>query len=293
MSAPLVGQEAARALAARLRDCKTSPTVLFWLKLRRATLSQTELGTLLLKLCDDLSITTAYLGPIFFQAVTELSRNLHPICPDFYSVDGKKAEAIEKFKKQLCQRRALEGCGDPYHLMGALMPFCFQCLCPKSDMTTHAFAGALFFIFATPEDGLRMILKIYQNKGAYDYNGDVRVFTQVYEHRIGANFLGGDVKGAENRLAYIMLDWEIEESKLQNRLTGEQIKKLCADFPLWFYKQMHDKLLVDHDAFVTGKFFVCVYVFNSLTFPPLHSRAQAQEQGSGRRGLQALRPRCL
>ena len=290
---PLIGQDAAEALAARLKGCKTSLTVLFWLKLRRTTLSQTELGILLLKLCDDLSISTASLGPRFFQAVTELSRDLKPICPDFYSVDWEKAGAIERFKKELCQRRALEGCGDPYHLMGALMPFCFQCLCPKSAMTTNAFAGALFFVFATPEDGLRMILKIYKNKGAYKYNGDVRVFSQVYEHRIGVNLLGGDVKGAENRLAYIMLDWEIEESKLQNRLTGEQIKKLCADFPLWFYKQMHDKLLVDHDAFVTGKFLLLFFNTVQVAHSLPRSRAQAQEQGTGRRGLQALHPRGL
>jgi len=250
------GTDAANALAARLKTCKTSPTVLFWLKLRRSMLEQTELGSFLLKLCEELKINAADLNPDFFKAVTAMSCDLRPVCPDFFVVDPLKLRAIDKFREKLMRRRTLEGGGDPYHYVGAHMPFCFQCLCPKSETTTNAFAGALFFIFAAPEDGMRAILNIIRGGGKYDHGGSVRTFSQVYEHRIGANFFSsGGGRSLENRLAYIMLDWEVQESKLIGRLTREEIKGLCRDFPLWFYRQMHDKLLVDPDAFVTGRQF--------------------------------------
>jgi hypothetical protein len=246
------GTNAAIALVNRLKSCKTSPTVLFWLKLRKQTLEQTELGTFLLKLCYEMRVDAANLDPSFFQEVTKVSHELKPVCPDFFVVDPLKLNAIDRFRDQLRRRRAMESCGDQYHYMGAHMPFCFQCLCPKSAATTNAFAGALFFIFAAPEDGLRAILKIVRGDGLYHHRDSVRVFSQVYEHRIGAGFLSSGGKSLENRLGYIMLDWEIQESKLIGRLTREEIRRLCMEFPLWFYQQMHDKLLVDPDTFVTG-----------------------------------------
>ena len=78
---------------------------------------------------------------------------------------------------------------------------------------------------------------------------------------IGAGFLSSGGKSLENRLGYIMLDWEIQESKLIGRLTREEIQGLCREFPLWFYQQMHDKLLVDPDTFVTGAQFSFYLIF--------------------------------
>ena len=255
------GANAANALVNRLKSCKTSPTALFWLKLRKQTLEQTEVGSFLLRLCHELRINAANLDQTFFQTVTQLTFDLSPVCPDFFVVDPLKLNAIDRFREELRRRRAMEGCGDAYHYMGAHMPFCFQCLCPKSAATTtNAFAGALFFIFAAPEDGLRAILEIVRGSGRFDHRGSVRTFSQVYEHRIGASFLTAGGKSLENRLGYIMLDWEIQESKLVGRLTREEIQGLCSEFPLWFYRQMHDKLLVDPDTFVTGALLFQIFV---------------------------------
>jgi hypothetical protein len=75
----------------------------------------------------------------------------------------------------------------------------------------------------------------------------------VYEHRLGSQFFSLDVQCKVNRLAYILIDWEVEESRLGGRMSRSELQTLCLEFPLWFYKRMIELRLVEDDAFVTGK----------------------------------------
>jgi hypothetical protein len=166
------------------------------------------------------------------------------------------------------------------------MPFCFQCLRPKSEKNKCAFSGSLFFIFSTLEDGLRMIhmilgsgyythegvrhefSQVYEHRlGSQFFSPDARhEFSQVYEHRLGSQFFSPDAQCKSNRLAYILIDWEVEESRLGGRMTRSELQTLCLEFPLWFYKRMTELRLVDDDAFVTGKqsttknYFVTIFI---------------------------------
>jgi len=253
------GKIAAELLIARLAQCKTSPTVLFWLKLRPKYFGLTELGSSLLRLCTEHDVVHSP-NSAFFLSVKEKCEKFPPIAPDFFVVSRKKVEAVKNFREELRRRFILDGGRtDPFMYMGAFMPFCFQCLCAKTDSSKYP-ARSLFFIFATPEDGMRKILEVFR-RGEYFYDGRLYVFTQVYEHRLGEAF-APEISGAataaaikereDNREGYMLLDWEVEEEKVQGRLTRDEIKALMEEFPTWFYKKMHALKLVDHDAYVTG-----------------------------------------
>jgi hypothetical protein len=204
----------------------------------------------------------------FFRFVkTESEREkLAPVSPSFFVVCPKKKLAIENFRMELYKRKIIEGGSDPFMFMGALMPFCFQCLCQKTDDTIYA-PRALFFIYANPEDGMRMMLKVFREKKYTLEDGTVYRFTQIYEHRLGDSFdyfpsskIPGPVaERKDNRLACILLDWEVEEEKLEGRLSREEIRALWEQFPTWFYKQLHDKHLVDSKSYITGVSFSSIY----------------------------------
>ena len=54
-----------------------------------------------------------------------------------------------------------------------------------------------------------------------------------------------------NRLAYIMLDWEVYEGRLGGRLTRDEIAAQCLSFPAWFCAQLFAHGFVDADRVVT------------------------------------------
>lgn len=253
--AELDGAVAASLMLSRLGLCQTSPTVLYWLNLRPSTLARTEFGTVLLDLCKQLGVK---LNPNqeFFKAVHTASMNLTAITPSFFTVDFKKDTAIRKFAAELQRRRAYDANKDPFAYLGALMPFCFQCLCPKSsDKTKHAFSGSLFFIYSTMEDGLRAILRILSTGTYINAEGGCHLFSQVYEHRLGSRFLSLDdasIQCKDNRLAYILIDWEVEESRIGGRMSRSNLQELSMRFPLWFYRRMLELGIVENDAHVTG-----------------------------------------
>ena len=264
---PVDGEGAARLLLARLAQCKTSPTVLFWLKLRPKILEETELGSALLRLCDELCVVRSPNSDFFRFVKTESEKEkLAPVSPSFFVVFPKKKLAIENFRMELYKRKIIEGGSDPFMFMGALMPFCFQCLCQKTDDTIYA-PRALFFIYANPEDGMRMMLKVFRERKYTLEDGTVYRFTQIYEHRLGSSFKftpGPKIPNPvqermDNRLACILLDWEVEEEKLEGRLSREEIRALSEQFPTWFYKQLHDKHLVDSKSYITGASFSSIY----------------------------------
>jgi hypothetical protein len=173
------GSEAASLILNRLRECHTSPTVLYWLQLRASTLSNTEFGAALLDLCKQLGVNPKP-NVDFYRVVNKAMESLSPITPSFYSVDFKKENAIKKFSEELHKKRgvAKDDGPDPFAYLGASMPFCFQCLRPKSDKNKCAFSGSLFFIFSTLEDGLRMIHQIL-GRGNYTHEGVRHEFSQV------------------------------------------------------------------------------------------------------------------
>jgi hypothetical protein len=256
---PVDGKEAANLLLARLEQCKTSPTVLFWLKLRAENLRATELGDMLLRLCDELNVVHSP-NPAFYNFVKEKTADLAPIAPDFFAVNSTKDKAVSDFREEFRRRFVVDGGGaDPHMYMGALMPFCFQGLCAKE--VDAKLAKSLFFVFAAPEDGMRKMLEVFR-KGGYFFNGKSYVFSQIYEHRLGHAFAPtffspgipppADKEREDNRLAYPLLDWEVEEDKFQGRLTRDEIRALMCEFPTWFYKKMLALKLVDHDAYITG-----------------------------------------
>lgn len=253
----LQGEHAAEALLARLKKCKTSPTHLFWLHARSSMLASTEIGAALLELCRIMDVQLP-LNRAFFGHVHKAAADLIPVTPEFFVVDSLKDAAINKFRQKLHRMRCMEGEGDPFAFMCGMRPFCFQCLAPKTE-GKNAFSGSLFFIFANPEDGLRKIVEILKNQG-YEHEGKMHPFSQVYEHRLAVKMLGTDEEAKcvrDNCMAYILLDWEVEEERFGGRLTRDQIRDLASGFPEWFYMKLVEKRFVDLDTVVTGE--TCVY----------------------------------
>jgi len=219
-------------------------------------LGATELGCSLLRLCRELDVVQSP-NSEFYISVKEKSAELAPIEPRFFVVNRKKADAVKNFREELSRRVISGGSGaDPFMYIGAFMPFCFQCLCAKTDDSKYP-AKSLFFIFAAPEDGMRMMLEVFRS-GSYFFDGRLYVFSQIYEHRLGDSFAPVNISApdpverSDNRLGYILLDWEVEEGKVQGRLSPDEIRALCERFPTWFYEKLCALGLVDPDAYVTG-----------------------------------------
>jgi hypothetical protein len=256
----LLGTDAADALLTKLGECNTSPTLLFLLKLRKTTLQRTDAGSMLLDMCEELNVDLTQDAP-FFHAVQRRAAAITPICPDFRSVSRKRDDAVNEFREQLHQRRASPDAGR-FAYLGAFMPFCFQCLKSKPQCPAKGSSSSLFFCFATPEDGIIQMHDIMRT-GRFHHDGVTFYFTQIYEHRLGVSMRPSADAGASsgrlpvavahgNRLAYLMLDWEVYEGRLGGRLTREEVARLCLEFPAWFCAQLFERGFVDADSVVTA-----------------------------------------
>lgn len=239
--------DAASQLLDKLRQLQTSPFILYLLKLRPGTLQRTETGSLLYSLFQQHGLRWP-MGRDFFRRVSNHANEIRPIAPDFYTVDFKRDKAVDAFRAELIARRERNK-GEPFMHLGAFMPFCFQCL--KSQSAGKAFGKSLFFCFATPEDGVIMIHKIL-SAGGYQLGNIFYHLSQVYEHRIDATMLASP-RSVDNRLTYIMLDWEVYEGRVQGRLSHDELRDLCLSFPDWFCGEMYRLGFVDSDAFLTGE----------------------------------------
>ena len=253
----------ASLLIDRVRRAYTSPTVLFYLPaLPASVLRATDVGTLLLDACAELGLSR--FDHAFSKELHDHARRMIPVENSFYVCSPKKDRAVAKFREAFQRRRA--ACpGDPLAYAGATCPLCIQFLLPKPTDGKSAFSGSLFFIFSAPEMGLRMCVDILRNGYPDAETGQLRRFTQAYEIRLRHGVLTEE----ENRnLGYLILDWEVEETKLRLedgslRLERHEVETLGQEFPLWFYRKMLDLGAVSRDALVAGKspFFGCVSRF--------------------------------
>jgi len=210
---------------------------------------------MLLELCQRFEVKLP-LGPYFFTTVHQMTEEVEPITPDFFTVAFRREDAIEMFKTELHKRRS-QNPGDPLLYFGALMPFCFQSLPSRSKGKTGG--AKLFFVFANPEDGLIMIHRIL-SFGGYQMRNTFYEFTQIYELgtdcdiKIAPGASNGKVDG---RIAYIILDWEVYEGRVQGRLSHQELRDLCLSFPDWFCAELYRLGLVKHDDMLTGECPVC------------------------------------
>ena len=246
-----------------MHEAHTSPTFLYLLKLSPITLNLSDASQAVLKLAFELGISK--FDRAFFKEVKSVADRLLPLADAFFAVDYSKKGAITRFKAELDSRRAATK--DPYAYLGAAMPFCFQCLRPKQDGDEKPFSGSLFFIFSAPENGLRLAVNILRS-GGYAFNGKFHEFSQIYEHRLDDGFF---TDKPDNRLSYIILDWEVLQSKVAGRLTHEQLSELREEFPRYFCKGLHDKNLVAPGTPITGERVVfCVNFARRalMIFPP-------------------------
>ena len=85
----LVGRAAASVLLDRLVRVRTSPTVLFWLRIRAPTLKTLKLGGALLRLCEELHVDVWNLGDDFFRAVRDEAARTVTVAPRCDSHLGK------------------------------------------------------------------------------------------------------------------------------------------------------------------------------------------------------------
>lgn len=214
----------------RLRLCNTSASVLFFLKLPPSLLESTEFGKLLRALSAELDISC--FDREFMDQVKHTVRHEPRVADQFYSHAHKKDLAVQKFEEMTQRRRADRGSSDPYSYLGCHMPLCVQFLLPKSEDSVSPFAGSLFFVFSTYELGLETCVEILRK----DFRGTP--FTQLYEVRLKSTPFS-----SSSPLGYLILDWEVEESKLRDeenklRLERHEIEALRDSFALWFYRRM-------------------------------------------------------
>ena len=243
--------------AQRLIAAQTSPAVAFFLALPRSTLKSTTLGTLLLDLADEMGV--AKFDQAFFARIKVHANRMDPAMfrDSFYVCAHRKKEALEKFKAILDRKRARSG-GDPYAYMGAYMPFFVQFLKAKpakgEDRTPHS--GSRFFAFSNYEFGVRECIKILRNGYIDSEHGGLTRFTQLYEIRTPDSL--GPVSTPHDRLGYMLIDWEVPESKLADkegklRISRDELALVKGQFPLWFYRKLLDAGVVRKEDLVTSE----------------------------------------
>jgi hypothetical protein len=242
---PLTGSAAAACLLRKLEEARTSPTVLYYLALPWRITKNTELGKLLMDLVASVNMNYEF-DRDFFAKVDAAVRRMKPPPGSFFCVDKSKDGAVEKFRKELLSRRAKSPASRLLY-MGATMPSCFQTLRGRSD-SAKEHSDSLFVVHSCPELAFRHAVEILR-AGHYVYAQQVVPVMQVYEMRLHAPLLSDQ---SNNRLGCIIVDWEVKESEVAGRLTGDELKALCEEFPLWLYQQMHRQRHVDDRAVVTA-----------------------------------------
>jgi hypothetical protein len=231
--APVKKSDADR-FADRLVACNTSVSVLFFLKLPPSILESTALGRTLRALAAELGVSR--FDGEFMTQVKHRARHAPRAADEFYTHAPKKDAAIQRFEEMVQRKRAAATSRDqgPYAYLGSHMPLCVQFLLPKSKDSDSPFAGALFFVFSTYELGLRTCLSVLRDT----FRGTP--FTQVYEVRLKTTPFS---LPSDSPLGYLILDWEVEESKLRDeggnlRLERHEIEALRNAFALWFYRRL-------------------------------------------------------
>jgi len=250
---PSHGEDLARRLAAS----HTSPAVAYFLaKLPQSTLQSTTLGQLLVHLAGEMGISK--FDSDFVSQVKAYAQSAPPPPDGFYEYAHRKKEALEKFQKTLKRKR--EEAKDDYHAyLGAFMPFVVQFLKPRpekgEDRAPHS--GSLFFVFSTYELGVKTCLDILRRgfQQTVNFQTVTTVFTQLYEIRVPNSMLADR---NNDRLAYMILDWEVEEHKLRGedgspRLSRYDVDQLRLAFPLWFYRKLVEVKAVGPSEVVSSK----------------------------------------
>ena len=249
----LVGRAAASVLLDRLVRVRTSPTVLFWLRLRPSTLKPLELGGALLRLCEELGVDAPNLGESFFEAVREAAEATACVAPDVFFASPKKDECIRGYQETLALARRKCADRDRYHLLGGAMPFCYQLMREYfSTRLKKKLMASLFLMFAAPEDGMNAISDLLRgdNRWVDPHSGYPSVYPQVIEQRWGAR--ERDVEAVDNRLSYLITDWEAYRLHAEGRLSDRQMTERMEAFPLWFYQQLVLLRLVSPSAVVVA-----------------------------------------
>lgn len=244
----------AKKLMHRLREARTSPTVLYYLRLPSHVLARTELGELLLGLCDECHVDVRTPPDHeFFAEVNKQVAAMSRIPGSFFIVDRVKDQAIARYRESLLARRRKHA-DDPYMYMGGSMPFCFQTLRDRTEHSDER-SESLFVIHSSPEEGLHQAVDMLaQGQFYYDKENTCVRVSQVYEHRLHDHFIAAEQPSQvpKNRLGYIMIDWEVKESEVRGRLTPAQLGALYEEFPRWFYDAMLRDNHVARDAVVTA-----------------------------------------
>ena len=250
----LNGAEAAQALCERLLSLSTSLSYLFLLKLRRDTLSRTDVGGALLELCDELRINPYWLNDQFYAEVervmalpsTQAFAMLHPL----FCVRKHKDPCIDEYYRIVKNARRTSAVRSPFNLLGALMPFSFQIMGSvfslKQEKTVMI---ACFFMYATPEEGMRRIVRLFRDNYRFDTPwGEANYYQQIIEQRFGGR--EGSHGAMDNRLSYLIVDWEVFQSKVGDRLTHEELQARMREAPQWFYDRIFAARFVDPNTTV-------------------------------------------
>lgn len=195
----------------KARGCDFS--LLFWLR-NREILVECEFGKELLLFLEDIRVAPDLFNDPnfrdgFFQKLRdEFNRTgIKPVSPENFVMDcgsGGKERAILKARQSQWPR--------PYQ------SFCFQ---------TRGKINSAFFIYQCWQDGIRKILELLESQVcAVPFGKDIHV-GQIYEHCWG-----------EQRLARLLIDWEVETPWLGGRRTADEVRQTAEAFPAWFAGQL-------------------------------------------------------
>ena len=228
------------AILAEMRRRLAHPSLLCWL-LHREAFPRLDLTRALLEVvaaaggCEKDLKSAEFLASLA-GALGRRAVALTEVSSDFV-VAWTKKDAIEKAVGKGWQ--------------GPSQPFVVQTV--NNEAKGSPAAGKLFYVFQCPVFGLRYLRDLL-HRGACVVDGREVAVTQCWEHQWVFPPPGGDPgecpAPARQRLAQMLLDWELETSLFTGEahagVTQEALEALALRFPSWFHQQLLTLGVVDH-----------------------------------------------
>lgn len=188
------------ACVSDLQSIGADQSLLLWMLLDRETLRGLEFAQQLTAICSKHGIRR--FGSDFRRDVKRilLERDIVQNNGAIVVMAMRKEEAVAKFTAAWSSK----------HHGVPVQPFCFQTANGKN------FQGSVFVVSGHWCDALYLMLRI-EKDGFLRYSGVSYPVTQLYEHQVGG----------EQRIAFVIFDWELLLSAFKGRRTQKQVFVFC------------------------------------------------------------------
>ena len=206
-------------------------SMLMWGLVRSQVLEAVPAGAAFLRVCREAGVQASDFDARYraaCKAYCKAHRDVPPVAPAVVFIGRSKQSALDGLRERL-ERGGRGALANPFMLQTA------------GGSGKDKFKGCLFMAFEHWQDGLRALC-VMSERGAVLHEGRLAEAVQQYEH--------------QGVVSYFLIDWEIlstcyDDPHGVRRRTDGEIEAIARRFPMFMYKRMLDKGLLDPHEKVT------------------------------------------